>query len=135
MKLKESRENYLKMIYKLGMVRKPVRGSDLAAALGVSKPTVSVSLKELEKAGDLRLDTARTVHLTPKGEETARMIYERHRTFCSWLEKLGVDRETAEQDACKMEHAVSAQSYRAIKQMLEKEENEPADKESAYDDQ
>ena len=81
----------------------------------VSRPTVSVSLKELEKEGYLFLDDIREVHLTDKGQTVARETYERHQTFQSLLEDLGVDGKTAAEDACQMEHAVSPKSYEALR--------------------
>lgn len=115
MKQRKTVEDYLKAVYLLQKQNGSVRGADIAAELHVSRPTVSVSLKELEKEGYLFLDGAREVHLTDKGQTVARETYERHQTFQSLLEDLGVDGKTAAEDACQMEHAVSPKSYEALR--------------------
>ena len=98
MKQRKTVEDYLKAVYLLKKQNSSVRGADIAAELHVSRPTVSVSLKELEK-----------------GQTVARETYERHQTFQSLLEDLGVDGKTAAEDACQMEHAVSQKSYEALR--------------------
>ena len=100
MKQRKTVEDYLKAVYLLQKQNGSVRGADIAAELHVSRPTVSVSLK---------------VHLTDKGQTVARETYERHQTFQSLLEDLGVDGKTAAEDACQMEHAVSPKSYEALR--------------------
>ena len=115
MKQRKTVEDYLKAVYLLKKQNGSVRGADIAAELHVSRPTVSVSLKELEKEGYLFLDSTREVHLTDKGQAVARETYERHQTFRSLLEELGVDGKTAAEDACQMEHAVSQKSYAALR--------------------
>lgn len=115
MKQRKTVEDYLKAVYLLQKQNGSVRGADIAAELHVSRPTVSVSLKELEKEGYLFLDGAREVHLTDKGQTVARETYERHQTFQSLLEDLGVDGKTAAEDACQMEHAVNPKSYEALR--------------------
>ena len=115
MKQRKTVEDYLKAVYLLQKQNGSVRGADIAAELHVSRPTVSVSLKELEKEGYLFLDGAREVHLTDKGQTVARETYERHQTFQSLLEDLSVDGKTAAEDACQMEHAVSPKSYEALR--------------------
>ena len=118
MKQRKTVEDYLKAAYLLQKQNGSVRGADIAAELHVSRPTVSVSLKELEKEGYLFLDDIREVHLTDKGQTVARETYERHQTFQSLLEDLGVDGKTAAEDACRMEHVVSAESFAAIKKHI-----------------
>lgn len=86
MKQRKTVEDYLKAVYLLKKQNSSVRGADIAAELHVSRPTVSVSLKELEKEGYLFLDDIREVHLTDKGQTVARETYERHQTFQSLLE-------------------------------------------------
>ena len=120
MKLRRTTEDYLKTIYLLQKQNGCVRGVDIAAQLGVSKPTVSISLKGLEQEGYLFLDEAHEVHLTDAGKRVAEATYERHQTFRSLLENLGVDGKTAAADACRMEHAVSPESYNALKALVKK---------------
>ncbi|MDE6601000.1 MAG: metal-dependent transcriptional regulator [Lachnospiraceae bacterium] len=117
MKQKKSVEDYLKTIYVLSG-KKDVHGADIAKAIGVSRPTVCVSLKALAEEGYILMDDAHEVHLTEKGLRIAKETYERHNTFCQLLTRLGVDEKTAASDACEMEHAVSAESYRALKALV-----------------
>ena len=114
MKHRKSVEDYLKIIYTLSK-RKAVHGSDIAGELGVSRPTVSVALKALAEEGYVFVDGTYEVHLTEKGKRIAEDTYERHSTFCRLLTGLGVDEKTAAADACEMEHAVSPESYKALK--------------------
>lgn len=122
MKQRKTVEDYLKTIYLLQRQNGCVRGVDIAARLDVSKPTVSVSLKGLEKEGYLFLDDAHEVHLTDTGQKIAEATYERHQTFQSLLENLGVDGKTAAADACQMEHAVSPESYEALKELAKRKQ-------------
>ena len=132
MKQRKTVEDYLKAVYLLQKQNGSVRGADVAAELHVSRPTVSVSLKELEKEGYLFLDGAREVHLTDKGQTVARETYERHQTFQSLLEDLGVDGKTAAEDACKIEHDISDETFAAIKRHVKsKQEEREADKAEA----
>lgn len=117
MKQRKSTEDYLKIIYILGKTGDEVHGSRIAEELGVSRPTVSVSLKALEKEGYLTMDETHAVHLTGIGRTVAEETYERHMTFQQMLEELGVSRDTASADACEMEHAVSPESYMALKRL------------------
>lgn len=98
--------------------RKQEGGTDIAKAIGVSRPTVCVSLKALAEEGYIFTDDMHEVHLTEKGMQIARETYERHDTFCHLLTELGVDEKTAVSDACEMEHAVSAKSYQALKTLV-----------------
>ena len=118
MKLRRTTEDYLKTIYLLSQ-KTEVHGAYIAEALGVSKPTGSVSLKGLEKEGYLFLDDDHEVHLTRLGQKVAQATYGRHQTFQTLLENLGVDGKTAAADACRMEHAVSPESYQALKEFAE----------------
>lgn len=123
MKQRKTVEDYLKTIYFLSKT-KEVHGAYIAEKLGVSKPTVSIALKSLEKEGYLTRDERRAVRLTETGLEIAEATYERHQTFQALLEDLGVDGKTAAADACLMEHAVSPQSYEALKELAEKKKAE-----------
>lgn len=118
MKQQKSTENYLKAIYILAKSGE-VRGTDIAEYLGVSRPTVSVSLKALENEGYVTVSSLHRVHLTELGETVARSTYEKNRTIRSLMLLLGVDEKTAERDACEMEHAVSAESFMALKRLVE----------------
>ncbi len=118
MKLKRSTEDYLKIIYILSRQRE-VHGADIAEELGVSRPTVSIALKALEGEGYITRDDSRAICLTEEGLDIAKSTYERHQTFQTMLESLGVDHETAAADACLMEHAVSPESFRALKGLAE----------------
>lgn len=114
MKQKKSIEDYLKAIYILSK-NKGVHGADIAEKLSVTRPTVSVALKELAEENYIFVDSAHEVHLTENGRRIAEEIYERHATFMQLLIGLGVDEKTAAADACQMEHAVSRESYEALK--------------------
>lgn len=120
MKQKKSVEDYLKVIYILSR-QKQVHGVDIAGELKVSRPTVSVALKALAEEGYIFVDDAHEVHLTEKGRRIAEETYERHHTFQQLLTGLGVDEKTASADACELEHAVSPESYEALKMLAERE--------------
>lgn len=116
MKLKRVTEDYLKTIYILSL-KGEVHETRLAEELGVSKPTVSVSLKSLEKDGYIIRDENRVISLTRSGKKIAKSVYERHCVLRKMLETLGVDKTTAASDACKMEHAVSPESFKALRKL------------------
>lgn len=118
MKLQESGEMYLETIYILSRETSQVRSIDICAHLGYSKPSVSRAVKLLREEGYINVAGDGTITLTDTGNDIAGTIYERHTVFTSMLVKLGVSRETAEQDACRMEHAVSDESFQAIKKHL-----------------
>ena len=117
-KQRKSIEDYLKTIYILSKTDE-VHGAEIARELGVSRPTVSVSLKALEEEGYLVMDESRAVHLTERGRAIAEETYGRHVLLCRFFEKLGISAETAAEDACRMEHAVSPESFRALKNLVE----------------
>ncbi len=117
MKQKKSVEDYLKVIYILSK-RKEVHGTDIARELKVSRPTVSVALKALAEEGYVFVDDTHEIHLTERGRRIAEDTYERNSTFRRLLTGLGVDEKTAAADACEMEHAVSRESYEALKTFL-----------------
>lgn len=118
MKQKQTVENYLKTVYILSK-RREVHGAHIAEELNVSRPTVSICLKALEEEGYLFLDDMRAVHLTETGRAIAEETYERHMIFQKLLEELGVDAKTAAADACRLEHAVSSESFAALKKLME----------------
>lgn len=115
MKIQESAENYLETILVLSQCQPQVRSIDIAAELGFSKPSVSVAMKNLRENGYIIVDEHGHITLTESGLQIAETIYERHTLLSSWLEFLGVDKEIAAQDACRLEHVVSAESFQAIK--------------------
>ena len=115
MKIQESAEMYLETILVLSQKSPAVRSVDIAEALDYKKPSVSVAMKKLRENGYITMGEEGYIALTDKGREVAETIYERHNLLSGWLMQLGVDRETALQDACRIEHVISAQSFDAIK--------------------
>ncbi len=111
-------EDYMKAIYRL-REKGVVRGAYIARELGVTKPTVSVSLKEMEEAGYLAILPNRTVELTPKGEEIAAQIMTRNQIIYGLLTDLGVNKAIAEKDACSIEHGISDESLQALIKLRE----------------
>lgn len=115
MPIHESGENYLEAIYMLGEKQGSVRSIDVVNHLGFSKPTVSVAVHTLERNGFLTIGQEGYLHLTDAGLEIAVRIYERHRVLSSILMHLGVPKEIALEDACKLEHDLSEISFEKIK--------------------
>ena len=115
MSLHESAEMYLETIYSLSKVNSTVRSIDVAEALGYSRPSVSRAVGLLKNDGYLTMDQDGFLALTEKGTEAAEKIYERHTILTAALMALGVDKETAAEDACKIEHDISDRSFDAIK--------------------
>jgi Mn-dependent transcriptional regulator len=120
MGIQESGEMYLETIYILSRQSGSVRSIDVAEHLGYSKPSVSRAVGLLEKDGLLRRDETGALMLTETGEEKARQIYERHTVLTKLFIRLGVDEETAAEDACRIEHYISDQSFEAIKAHMRK---------------
>lgn len=118
-KTPESVENYLETILMLSHNGLPVRSVDIAKELEYSKPSVSVAMKNLRSSGYIVMDTNGYITLTESGREIAQKIYDRHMLISDWLIFLGVDKETAVNDACKMEHGMSEESYIAIQKHIE----------------
>lgn len=116
LKIQESAENYMETILMLGKEKGNVRSIDIATALSFSKPSVSVAMKNLRENGYILMDKDGYIALTEKGHEIAETIYERHTLLSSFLMYLGVSRETATQDACRIEHVISPESFEALKQ-------------------
>lgn len=115
MRTNESSENYLETILILSKSRPVVRSVDIAEELGFKKSSVSVAMKNLRERGHITVTREGFIYLTEAGREIAEMIYERHELFTKWLVKLGVDEKTAAQDACRIEHVLSKESFEAIK--------------------
>ncbi|MEY8338346.1 metal-dependent transcriptional regulator [Lachnospiraceae bacterium 62-35] len=115
MKIQESAENYLETILILSQRKPHVRSVDIANELDFSKPSVSVAMRNLRENGYIIIDDNGYITLTESGRKIAETIYERHTTLSHWLMFLGVDEKTAVEDACRIEHVVSAESFLAIK--------------------
>lgn len=118
MHINESAENYLETILILSKTLPVVRSVDIATETGFKKSSVSVAMKNLRQKEYITVTDAGFIYLTDSGKEIAEMIYERHELLSSWLEKLGVDKKTAAEDACKIEHIISKESFDAIKKYL-----------------
>ena len=115
MKTRESAENYLETVFILSQEGDRVRSIDVARELDFSKPSVSVAMRNLREKGHIEIDKDGNITLTQSGREIAESMYDRHVLFSDWLIYLGVDRKTAVNDACKMEHSMSEKSFSAIK--------------------
>ena len=111
----ESAENYLETILILSKKLPVVRSVDIATEFGYKKSSVSVAMKHLREHQHITVTDAGFIYLTESGKEIADMIYERHELLSSWLMHLGVPEEIATEDACKMEHVISKESFEAIK--------------------
>ncbi len=117
-KSEESVEDYLETILILSERLPVVRSVDIANELNYSKPSVSVAMKNLKTRDLITVTDDGYIYLTEEGKQIAETVYERHTLFSDWLIRLGVDPEIATQDACKMEHDISAESFEAIKKCI-----------------
>lgn len=120
MALHESAEMYLETIYQLSQKSTTVRSIDVAEYMGYSKPSVSRAVGLLKQGGYLLMDKDGFLTLTDSGRSVAEMIFERHTVLSRLLVSFGVDEATAAEDACKIEHVISSQSFEAIKEFLAK---------------
>lgn len=118
MKTQESRENYLEAILVIGEKQGQVRSVDVANFLGFSKPSVSVAVSNLKNALLVTVDGNGGLHLTDAGKALAEQVYERHRLLTEYLIELGVDEETAAEDACRMEHVISQVTFEKFKERI-----------------
>ena len=116
--VKESAQNYLETILILSRKRPAVRSIDIATELNFKKSSVSVAMKNLRQKNHITVTKEGYIYLTESGMEIAEMIYERHELISSWLEKLGVDKKIASEDACRIEHVISKESFEAIKKYI-----------------
>ena len=114
--IKESAENYLETILVLEKRKGSVRSIDIVNELDFAKPSVSIAMKNLRENGYIEVREHGYIHLLEKGREIAERMYERHTLLTRWLVALGVEQDTAEQDACRIEHVISDESFRAVKQ-------------------
>ncbi len=119
MKIHESAQNYLEAILILEKRNGFVRSIDIANELEFSKPSVSIAMKHLRNDGYIETDENGYITLLEKGRQIAEEMYERHTLITSWFKLLGVSDEVASQDACKIEHAISKESFDALKKYLE----------------
>lgn len=115
----ESAENYLETIYRLSKELPVVRSVDVANELGYKKSSVSIAMKNLRINNHITVTDAGYIYLTDSGKAIAEMIYERHEVLSSWLIRLGVPADIASEDACKLEHVLSKETYHALKKFAE----------------
>ena len=115
MRLQESGEMYLESIYVLSQKGGHVRSIDISEYMGYSKPSVSRAVSLLKNGGYIVMDKDNFISLTESGLEIAEKIYERHTVLTAMLVRMGVSEETASEDACRMEHAISDETFEAIK--------------------
>ena len=115
MKIYESGENYLETIFMLEKRKRAVRSIDVATELGFSKPSVSVAMKHVRENGYIVMDAEGYITLTEAGKKIAARIYERHQLLTKYLIALGVDTQVAQEDACKLEHDLSEESFARLR--------------------
>ncbi len=130
MKIQESAENYLETILILKQRQGQVRSIDIVNELNFSKPSVSIAMKKLRESGLIQMAPDGTITLLPEGMRIASTIYERHILLSRYLIRLGVDPKTAAEDACRIEHVISEESFEKIKahaQQYEIQENDSAE--------
>lgn len=116
----ESKEDYLETILILLNRNGEVRSIDIASEMEFSKPSVSVAMKNLREDDCINVDKNGYITLTEKGRQIAERVYERHVLFIGWLTSMGVPEDIASEDACRIEHCISAQSFEAIKNFVTK---------------
>jgi Mn-dependent DtxR family transcriptional regulator len=118
--MRESGEDYLEAVLELEQERGTVRLTDVAHQVGVTKPSASRAMKILQAEGFIHQETYGTIELTAKGRKKASQVYGRHKTLTTFLENvLGVDSETAEHDACRMEHILSAETMERLSAFMD----------------
>ena len=120
MHVNESAENYLETILMLSQTLPVVRSVDIATELNFKKSSVSVAMKKLRESNHIVVSPGGYITLAESGKKIADCIYERHTLLSSWLEQLGVDPQVAVDDACRIEHVISAESFEAIKNHISK---------------
>lgn len=121
MRIQESAEDYLEAILVLKQQKGVVHSIDVARHLNFSKPSVSRAVKLLREDGKLTVDGGGALELTDKGREIAERIYERHRLLTLWFTELGVSEAQATEDACRVEHDISAETFQKLKEHFGKE--------------
>ena len=118
--MQESREMYLETILILSYAKSEVHSVDVAEKMGFSKPSVSRAMGLLREGGYITMDESGAITLTPEGKKAAERIYERHTTLSALFKAMGVDEETAVNDACKIEHDISDATFQAVKKFCHK---------------
>ena len=118
MQIRQSAEDYFEMIYMLKKRNGSVRAIDIVNEMGFSKPTVSVAMKKFRENGYVTVDEDGNLSLTSQGQAIAENIYEKHMVLAKMLMALGVNETVAYQDACRMEHCLSEESFAAIKKHM-----------------
>ena len=119
LKIYESAEDYLEKILMLTERNGEVRSIDIATEMGVTKPSVSIAMKNLREKEQITVTDAGYIYLTDAGREIAEMIYERHEMISQGLMALGVPEEIALEDACRIEHVISKESFDAVKKLIQ----------------
>lgn len=120
MEIRESAQMYLETILILSLRHPQVRSVDVVGELGYKKSSVSVAMKHLRENGYIEMDADGFITLTDTGRKIADTMYERHTLITDWLKRMGVDETVAAEDACRMEHVISAESFAAIKRQMER---------------
>jgi DtxR family Mn-dependent transcriptional regulator len=123
LKIQESAEMYLETILVLSRKDSQVRSIDIVNELNYKKSSISVAMKKLRENGYIQIDDEGYITLTSKGKGIAETMLERHTFIANWLMSLGVDETVAFEDACRMEHVISRESFEAIKKHMEAREN------------
>lgn len=121
MGIQESGEMYLETIHILTERMANVRSIDVVKEMGLSKPSVSRAVNKLKDDGLLDIDNSGFLALTPAGDAIARKIYERHQIITEMFIKMGISKKTAEEDACKIEHVISDETFQKLKEHLRKQ--------------
>jgi len=116
----ESEENYLETIFFLNKNQTNIRAIDIVRELEFSKPSVSVAMKNLRQKGYIVIENGGFIKLTPEGLKIAERVYERHILITDFLSEIGVDKKTASEDACRIEHVISEESFNALKELMKK---------------
>ncbi len=119
MKIHESAENYLETIYVLNEQNGQVRSIDIARHMNFSKPTISIAMRQFREDGYITVDDNGLISLTDKGLEIANRVYKRHQLLTDALVSIGVSEETADADACKIEHDISEETLECIQRYME----------------
>lgn len=117
--IKESGENYLETILLLSRTQEYVRSIDIVKTTGFSKPSISIAMKKLKNAGYIEIDLHGHITLTQKGHAQASLVLERHNVLVKTFISMGVSTKTAEEDACKVEHVISDETFQQLKKYTE----------------
>ena len=120
MKVQKSAENYLEAILMLKNRLGQVRSIDIVNEMGFSKPSISIAMKRLRENGFIEMDPQGWITLTDSGRKIAEKIYERHRFLSYYLQKIGVSAETAAEDACRIEHVISQETFERLQEHVAK---------------